>query len=400
MNKSKTHAALNRQNNGRANNPPKLAVIVSMMSGLESFVKREIETLKDRGYQIKLFATKHRPSPGFEPRADIPFKTPSPIAAIAGLITWGIRSPFTTYNLLIEALKFKGITELLLALSWANTLLSDNTQIIHCAFGDRKYFTGYFLHRLTGLPLTVAIHAHEIYAQPNPALFKHALKYTSGIVTISNKNKRLLCEKYSIDPANIDVIRLSIDLDFWREQHHKTNILTVARFTPRKGWHELIEVAKKLGPNFHFYGVGFGDLDVKKLANELGVGGQFTIFPKLPPDHLRLLMSACDIFCLPSKPTKDEGSEGIPVVLMEAMAMDMPIVTTADGSISELVDEEVVPPNDIEALASALLKSSTNINRNQPAHKNNNNRKRVSLLHSEENINQLDSFFSTRSKKA
>lgn len=376
---------------------PRMAIIVSMMSGLESFVKREVEMLADRGYSLRLFATKYTTSPGFDPRSDIPFHTPSAMSVAKGLLHWSLRKPLLVFQLLIQSVRLNGIIELLLALSWAKILLDYRLQLIHCAFGDRKYFVGYFLQRLTGLPLTVAIHAHEIYAQPNEPLFRHALKYTSGIVTISAKNQHLLGKKYALNNDDIDLIRLTIDLDFWKPRTSEINVLTVARFTPRKGWHELIDAAKQLGPSFHFYGVGFGELDIEALAQSAGVGDQFTIFPKLRPAHLRLLMQACDIFCLPSKPTAEEGSEGIPVVLMEAMAMSMPIVTTDDGSISELVETEIVPSADAGALAEGLRRTAARLDPWVKA-TDSANRERVSHMHSVTNVEQLDAFFRRRAR--
>lgn len=376
-----------------------MAIIVSMSSGLESFVKRELEALADRGYTLRLFATKYSPSPGFEPRADIPFQVPSSVGVISGIVYWSLRKPSLLLKLLREAFRLNGSVELLLALSWAKTLLHERVEGIHCAFGDRKYFVGYFLHRLTGLPLTVAIHAHEIYAQPNEPLFRHALDFTSGIVTISAKNARLLGEKYAIDARNIELIRLTIDLDFWHRRNDIINVLTVARFTPRKGWHELIAAAQQLDARFRFYAVGFGELDIDNLAQAAGVGDRFTVFPKLQPKHLRLLMQACNIFCLPSKPTADEGSEGIPVVLMEAMAMGMPVVTTDDGSIRELVEYEIVPSADAKALAQALRKTAQQIAW-QPTPEQSENRARVCDMHSAENLNQLDAFFRRRIRGA
>ncbi len=240
------------------NDAPRLAVIVSMLSGLESFVKRELELLADKGYTLNLYATKHTPSKGFEPRSDIPFKTPSLPAAACGLFSGLIKKPRLLIRLFKEAVRLKGTTEFLLALSWVRHVLENNTQIIHCAFGDRKYFVGYFLHRLTNIPLTVAIHAHEIYAQPNEPLFRQALKFTAGIVTISEINRRLLVEKYGLTANQIDMIRLSIDLDFWQPSSEVINVLTVARYTPRKGWLELIEAAKLLDSRFRFCAAGFG----------------------------------------------------------------------------------------------------------------------------------------------
>lgn len=364
-----------------------------MLDGLESFVKRETEILKDRGYDISLFATKYKYSKDFEPRKDIPYFKPDPLALVAALLFSLVRSPVQTLSLLFESIKFRGVVELMLALTWLGSIRQFRPNLIHCAFGDRKFFVGYFLSRLTDIPLTVAIHAHEIYAQPNPNLFLRAIARASGVVTISRKNKKLLVERYRIEEDKIDVIKLSIDVDFWRYRPDIVKVLTVARFTERKGWDDLVVAAEKLGDGYHFYAAGFGDLDVEALIDAAGLGQRFTVFPKLNSQQLQLLMEACDIFCLPSKPNEREGSEGIPVVLMEAMSMGLPIVATSDGSIAELVDDIVVDPGNIEELVEAIKNCAGRIQGVKQKYISSPNRQKVCEEHGLENTELLDLFF-------
>ena len=96
-------------------------------------------------------------------------------------------------------------------------------------------------------------------------------------------------------------------------------------------------------------------------------------------------MEFCDIFFLPSKNNKKEGSEGIPVVLMEAMSMQMKILTTSDGSIEELVESEVVEPGN----TSKMIKILNKLGNSKIYKKRYSNRKRVIKLH---NINNLKKF--------
>ena len=71
-------------------------------------------------------------------------------------------------------------------------------------------------------------------------------------------------------------------------------------------------------------------------------------------DRIRDFYAAADVFCLPS------FAEGLPVVLMEAMAMELPCVTTQIAGIPELirngVDGLLVPPSDVDALVNALAR--------------------------------------------
>lgn len=154
-----------------------------------------------------------------------------------------------------------------------------------------------------------------------------------------------------------------------------------------------MEAAAQLDDSFHFLCAGWGELDIAALAEEIGISERVTVFPKLRPKELRFLMERADIFCLPSKPTPEEGSEGIPVVLMEAMAMAMPIITTSDGSITELVDETIVPPADATALANALKQVAETLPPSTSHSPDHPNRVRVQQQHSLDNFDRLLEFF-------
>ena len=84
------------------------------------------------------------------------------------------------------------------------------------------------------------------------------------------------------------------------------------------------------------------------------MSSQVTVFSKMSASQLRFFYNNSDIFCLPSKHTDDGGSEGIPVVLMEAMASELVVVTTTNGSIPELVDEILVRQGDAIDLARGI----------------------------------------------
>lgn len=372
----------------------KIAYFVSMVSGLETFVKNEVEALHEMGFNISLFVTKYRKSPGFEPRADLGLHKPNLIDVFIGLLFTPVYKPRLFFVLLREAIGYGSLVEFLLAVSWQKRITSESFNVLHAAFGDRKFFIAYFVHRFTGLPLSVAIHAHEIYAQPNDALFRHALQYAGKVLTISETNKKILIEKYGVEAKKIELIRLPIDTEYWQSKKRVT-VLTVARFTPRKGWLELISAAKKIGDRFQFIAVGFGDLNLEEMVKEAGLEDSFVIYPKLNSNQIRAMMQLVDIFCLPSKPTDDEGSEGIPVVLMEAMSMGLPIVTTTDGSISELVDSVIVEPGNVDSLVDGLLKvaNTSKMDRGTIAQ---HNRDKVCRAHGSKNIELVKKYFESQ----
>ena len=361
-----------------------------MVSGLESFVKREIDLLVELGLKIDVFTIKHTQSTGFEPNPKCEVIKPSPYNALLQVLKMSIFEPVLLFSIFAEAFKLKGLLELTVALSWRSACHKKNYKLIHSSFGDRKFYVAFFLAKLCKKPFTTTIHAHEIYAPANKRLFVHALRHAHGITTISKKNRHILIDEFSVQEKKIKLIPLTIDPCFW-QRSTAVVVLTVARFTPRKGWDDLFKAAKILGTNYKFIAVGFGPLDLYKLAQKYNVSNQITIFPKLGQNQIRELMEHSDVFCLPSKASAKEGSEGVPVALMEAMAMELPIVTTNDGSIEELVDDIIVPQNNPKLLAKAISEITTITTNKKSRYPI--NRNKVLKLHNPQNIEKLIDFF-------
>jgi glycosyltransferase involved in cell wall biosynthesis len=130
---------------------------------------------------------------------------------------------------------------------------------------------------------------------------------------------------------------------------------TVANYHPKKDWPNLLRAARLLADRqvpVHVCAVGQGPLahDVERLHGELGLEGVVTL-TGFRADAVRL-MAGCDVFVLGSR------WEGLPVALMEASALGLPIVATRVGGIPEVfadgVDAVLVPPGSAHALADAV----------------------------------------------
>jgi glycosyltransferase involved in cell wall biosynthesis len=130
---------------------------------------------------------------------------------------------------------------------------------------------------------------------------------------------------------------------------------TVANLRKQKNYPLLLEVAKRViaeHPNVLFLSVGQGPLEaeLKDLHTQLGLGDRFRFLGFRSDVHS--VMSAFDIFCLSS------DHEGLPVALMEAKALGLPVVATGVGGIPEAVvdgvDGALVPPGDSDGLAEAV----------------------------------------------
>lgn len=368
----------------------KSAYIVSIGKGLESFIYREVEEMIKRDIDITLFATKYNPNDIFSPKKEWKVELMNYSKIVSSFFIHLFKTPFKTVKLLKEAVRYKTIIELLIAFDYSLRMKQNGINHIHCHFGDRKYFIGVYCKELLDLPLSLTVHAHELYANPNDDFFRYSVKKADKIIAISQKNRDILVKNFGVDREKVEVIRLSIDLTNFKKED-KIKVLTVARYTERKGFKELFEAIKILNrDDIEFVTVGFGDMDLNSMAKELNIEDKVTIFNKMGAKQLRYFYNNCDIFCLPSKSTEQEGAEGIPVVLMEAMASEMIIVTTSNGSIAELVNEILVKEADSKELADGLLKALNQIDNKKKIGKR--NREKVLNEYSEKNIDKLKEY--------
>jgi glycosyltransferase involved in cell wall biosynthesis len=144
-----------------------------------------------------------------------------------------------------------------------------NISHIHCHFGDRKLTVGFFCAELLSLSLSVTIHAHEIHRPPNHYVFRYALKRCSRILAISDYTRKKLIEKFDAPEDKIITSRLFVDWEEFESNLSTITVLTVGRFAERKGHMHLFEAAKLLrGENIRFIIIGFGPLDIRKMAAE------------------------------------------------------------------------------------------------------------------------------------
>lgn len=134
-------------------------------------------------------------------------------------------------------------------------------------------------------------------------------------------------------------------------------VLCVARLVPAKGLEVLLEALGTLqagGTELSAVIAGDGPLraELEESARRHGLGGAVTFAGPVGQDDMARLYQECDVFCLPS------FAEGVPVVLMEAMASGRPVVTTRVAGTAELVEDGVsgnlVAPGNVGELVAAL----------------------------------------------
>jgi glycosyltransferase involved in cell wall biosynthesis len=159
---------------------------------------------------------------------------------------------------------------------------------------------------------------------------------------------------------SLHLVRTGVDPDLFRPNGRPrgpNRVLTVARLVPGKGIDVLLGALARLnrrGLDVEADVAGDGP-DRDRLAasiREHGLDGRVHLLGAVPPERVRQLLAGATVFCLPS------FSEGVPVVLMEAMATGLPVVATRITGVPELVEDgrsgTLVPPGRADLLADAL----------------------------------------------
>lgn len=220
-----------------------------------------------------------------------------------------------------------------------------------------------FLH----LPFTFTAHAYDIWR--DRILLPEKLRAAQLIMTCTDYNRRHLAETYGIEIEKFRVVYHGVDLALFQPRGQESNaepiILSVGRLVEQKGFDRLLRACAHLaqkGYQFQCQIIGDGPLchDLKQLAQDLGLNGRVKFHGRIFQEQLVDYYSAADVFVLPCIPASDQDRDGIPNTLIEAMAMQVPVVSTCFSGIPELVVDGstglLVEPDDVLALAEAMAK--------------------------------------------
>ena len=221
---------------------------------------------------------------------------------------------------------------------------------------------------LTGLPYSVTTHAFDIFL-PNAHRAEN-LRQASHVVTISEFNRRYLAthgvaREIALIPCGLD---LSQFVPAARDRRGCPTITTVGRLDPIKGFSVLIDACALLAQRdvqFTCEIIGDGPQRSELTARiaRHALQDRVRLLGALEQQEVRKRVNQARVFALPCVTLPNGDQDGIPVALMEAMALCVPIVTTPVSGIPELVTDGVsgllVPSGDPVALANAILRVLT-----------------------------------------
>jgi glycosyltransferase involved in cell wall biosynthesis len=251
------------------------------------------------------------------------------------------------------------------AVSFAPRVIDHQSEHIHAHFAVGANVVAAYLAQLTGRPFSFTTHAVDLFARP--LRLCESLGQARFVVTISHYNRAHLERTCGAGAAKAVVLRAGIDPAPFavgpRAASERPIVLSVGRLVPKKGHHHLLVALADLhrrGRAFACQIVGDGPEwpALERDIARLDLAGCVTLIGPASQDTVRALLAAADVFALPCIIAPDGDRDGIPVSLMEAMAAELPVVSTTISGIPELVEHDrtglLVPPGDTTALAAAL----------------------------------------------
>lgn len=335
----------------------------------ETWVRHEIETLLRRGHRVRVFATQPRPARAPHP-VEHPIayasETPTP-SRLASLARLGPAVPTLT-RMLAATRSARHVGRLLRAALQAAALLdearADPPDLIVCHFAGNRSLVGSLLARAIGRPYLMIMHADDVWTR-RPEVVT-LVREAAEVWTIARYNEPILRQHYpELGWASLRHVRVGIDLEqfpFAPRRPSGRRIVFTARMRLQKGPDTLLEACAALaarGWTFEANMLGDGPLlaELRARAGAMGLAGQVNFLGSVPSTVVAEQLRDASAFVLPCR---REGNrlDGIPVALMEAMAVGVPVVTTAVSGIPELVHDGengmLVPPADAAALAERI----------------------------------------------
>jgi glycosyltransferase involved in cell wall biosynthesis len=350
-----------------------------------TFVDREICAQRALGVDIRVLAVRRPPegtplsSQQRALQASVRYLLPVRLLALVrSHLSWLVRRPFTYFTTLLRLVtlphpsafaRVKTVLHFGEGVLAAARVRDDHLDEVHAHFADRAATIAMVAARLLDVPYSLSVHTGaDVYV--NPVLLPEKVRRARKVLTCTAYNRSHLTAAVGPDvAAKIAVVPHGLDLEAYQPVDGSGTgvpvVLAVGQCRTRKGFAELIRACGLLrdrGCRFVCRIVGDGPerAALTALARELGLAEVVQLPGALPHDAVKDEYHRATLFALPCIESSDGDVDGIPNVLVEAMACALPVVSSDLPAIRELItdgrDGVLIAPRDITALADALGK--------------------------------------------
>ncbi len=237
---------------------------------------------------------------------------------------------------------------------------------LHAHFASAATEVARLASAWTGIPFTFTAHAKDLFHDDvDPDDLERKLAQAAAVVTVSDYNAAFLARNHGAAAAGVVRIDNGLDLESltFIAGPRPPRVVAVGRLVPKKGFAHLIEAMAKLrsrGSNVACDLVGGGpeERPLRALVAKLGLEATVHLHGALPQTETLRLVADAGVLAAPCRVADDGDRDGLPTVLLEAMALGTPCVATPVTGIPELIEHGrsglLVPEADPAALAGAL----------------------------------------------
>src|SRR5256714_215118 len=249
----------------------------------------------------------------------------------------------------------------------ANRLSRAGIRHLHAHFASEPAGVAELVSKLAGISYSISAHAKDIYLS-SPASLRRKMSGAWFTVTCTEYNRKHLAG-IATPEAMVLCMYHGIDLERFKRGPAAARaagaplLLSVGRLREKKGFATLIEACRLLrdaGKVVRCKIVGYGEEHgrLAALISRHGLNDAVQLAGKMTQDELIDLYRSASVFALPCQVASDGDRDGIPNVLLEAMAMELAVVSTSVSGIPEVIQDGIngllVKPGDAAALATAI----------------------------------------------
>lgn len=355
--------------------PRHIAYVLKMYPRLaETFILNEILAHEEAGVELEIFSLRSPIDGRFHAdlgrvRAHVTYlKGPSVKADdFWEAVCWARREmPEGAARVMAED-RGERAADIYQAIHLARELRERGVQHIHAHFATAATTVARLASRLSGIPYSFTAHAKDIYDETvDGDDLARKLRDAASVVTVSDFNVKHLRDRYGTHADVVRRIYNGLDLSefsYRTPDERPPLVLGIGRLVEKKGFCDLIEACRILaerGRSFQCEIIGHGVLE-KKLAaqvTELGLEEHVTMCgPRSRSDVIERIQDAA-VLAVPCVISESGNRDGMPTVILEAMALGTPCISTDVTGIPEIVRHEdtglITPAHDPASLAVAI----------------------------------------------
>ena len=323
----------------------------------ETFVVNELQALRRLGHEVRVEAARPAPHPNPEAPQDVDVRLLGPGGW--GDLAWlAARRPAAVLADLARRPRRRReewVRPLRALAGPARRAIKRGDEHLHAHFAAGAALDALRIARLTGLPYSVTAHAYDIFAMPRNL----REKLESAALVFSGCDYNVVRLRELAPGADVHEVVMGVDAGAFRRQRPLPggrSVLAVGRLVEKKGFDVLVDAAAQVA-DVRVQILGDGPLRAELERQIAATGAPVQLLGGGPPAHVLALMEEADVLAMPCVVARDGDRDSMPVVVKEAMAMEVLVVASDEVGLPECVLAPwgfLAAPGDAAALADAL----------------------------------------------